>query len=513
MSDDDTLGPSSKQWPLYTLLIDQARVDESVRTSTYAGAGTTEDPFIVDWIVNDGGNPLNWSKSRRWAMTMSSALTCFVVAFGSSAYTGVMTELMMNFKASQLLITGGVSLYVLGFALGPLLWAPLSEIFGRQYVFIGSYLAFVVFCAATTADYNVASLLVFRFFAGAFGSGPLTNAGGVISDLFYADDRSIAIGVFSLAPAMGPTFGPFIGGYLGTDAGWRWVMGLVAILAGVSWIINVIVVPETYAPVLLKRRSEKLSKETGKVYKTVIDIQNGGSTHTKVLMTSLLRPCELLVVEPIVLFLSIYTAVVYGVLYLLFGAYPVVFQLERGWSPGKGGLPFLGIAIGMFIAVPSVLIINKWYVKEAAKTPDGLLEPEARLVGGIIGGITVPIGMFWFAWTTYESIHWLCPVAAGIPFGFGMTLIFQSVFAYLADAYGIYSASALAANTVLRSLFGAGFPMFTKKMYENLGTQWASSVPGFLGVACIPVPVILYIYGQKIRQKCKYASQTVGKSG
>lgn len=134
-----------------------------------------------------------------------------------------MTELMIHFEASQTLITGGVSLYVLGFALGPLIWAPLSEIYGRQIVFCVSYGAYAVFSAACTADRNVATLLVLRFFAGAFGSSPLTNAGGVISDVFEANERSIAMGVFSLAPAMGPTLGPFIGGYLGEDEGWRWV--------------------------------------------------------------------------------------------------------------------------------------------------------------------------------------------------------------------------------------------------------------------------------------------------
>lgn len=134
-----------------------------------------------------------------------------------------MRELMIQFRASDTLITAGISLYVLGFALGPLIWAPLSEIYGRQIVFAVSYGLYVLFSAACTADDGIATLLVLRFFAGTFGSSPLTNAGGVISDVFHADERSIAMGVFSLAPAMGPTLGPFIGGFLGQHKGWRWV--------------------------------------------------------------------------------------------------------------------------------------------------------------------------------------------------------------------------------------------------------------------------------------------------
>lgn len=226
---------------LFNLLFDQARIDDAVLTHAYQGKGDHEHPFIVTWIPSDTGNPLNWSKQARWRITLVSAVACFAVAFSSSAYTGetalssdyyqhscslligTMKELVLQFEASNTLITAGVSLYVLGFAVGPLLWAPLSEIYGRQLVFLVSYGFYVVFSIACTANRNVATLLVFRFLSGTFGSSPLTNAGGVISDLFPADERSVAMGVFSLAPAMGPTLGPFIGGYLGEAEGWRWV--------------------------------------------------------------------------------------------------------------------------------------------------------------------------------------------------------------------------------------------------------------------------------------------------
>ncbi|KAK7416886.1 hypothetical protein QQX98_004944 [Neonectria punicea] len=511
MSDDETLGPCPRRMSVWNLLFDQARVDDPVLHHQYRGKGTAEDPFIVAWIPDDPGNPHNWPTWLRWMITVVSAFTCFVVAFSSSAYTGTMTELMIHFEASDTLITAGVSLYVLGFALGPLIWAPLSEMYGRQIVFGFSYGAYAVFSAGCTADNGVATLLVLRFFAGAFGSSPLTNAGGVISDVFEANERSIAMGVFSLAPAMGPTFGPFIGGYLGEDEGWRWVMGLMAILAGFAWMLGVALVPETYAPVILKKRSQALSKEVGKVFKTELEVQGASLTPAQIVRTALYRPLALLFAEPIVLILSIYTAILYGTLYMLFGAYPVVFQLQRGWTPGKGGLAFLGIAVGMFAAVPTVALINRWYVKKARESK-GPLAPEMRLPGGMIGSIALPAGMFWFAWTTYSSVYWLSPVAAGVPFGFGLTLIFTAVFSYLIDAYTIYAASALAANTVLRSLFGAAFPLFTRQMYDKLGTQWASSLPGFLALACVPLPFVLWKHGPAIRKKCKYAARALAAS-
>lgn len=498
--------PIPKKHSLFRLVTDQARIDDDVLNYEYDGQGTIDNPFVVTWIPDDAGNPMNWSKGLKWSIALTVAVESFVTAFSSSAFSGCLRELVVHFEVSTTLITAGISLFVLGFALGPLLWAPLSEIYGRQVIFIITFGAFTAFAGGATADSTIATLLVLRFFAGAFGASPFTNAGGVIADIFPVNERGAAMGIFALAPSCGPTFGPWISGFLSEGAGWQWVMGLMTILAGVLWIFGALVVPETYAPVLLRKRAIELSRRTGKVYKTKIDIEKGEISLGKIISVALIRPWLLLFMEPIVLVLSIYMSIVYGTLYLLFGAYPIVFQLERGWSEGLGGLPFLGVAVGMVAAIMLGGPLNKLYIKAAAKN-GGIAPPEARLIGCMIGAFAIPIGMFWFAWTSYPSIHWLSPTAAGIPFGFGLTLIFLGITNYLIDAYTIFAASVLAANTVLRSFFGAAFPLFTRDMYETLGTQWASSVPGFLALLMVPVPFVLYKYGAIIRSKCVYASQ------
>ena len=175
-------------------------------------------------------------------------------------------------------------------------------------------------------------------------------------------------------------------------------MGLMGILAGVCWIFGLALVPETYAPFILKNRAQALSTRTGAVYVSVYERDGQSDTPIITLKKALWRPWQFLLVEPIVLILSMYTAIVYGTLYMLFGAYPVVFQLERGWSAGEGGLTFLGIAVGMVLALPTIAGINIWYIKVAQASSDGVAPPEARLPGGMLGGITVPAGMFWFAW-------------------------------------------------------------------------------------------------------------------
>jgi hypothetical protein len=281
----------------------------------------------------------------------------------------------------------------------------------------------------------------------------------------------------------------------------------MAIFTGVIWLTCAFLVPETYAPVLLRRRAEALSKKTGKVYKSSSDVEKGSSSIGSVFKTALTRPWILLLREPIVLLLSIYMAIIYGTLYMLFAAFPIVYQQGRGWSQGIGGLAFIGVAVGMIGAVAYSIWDNKRYNRVIDASESGIAAPEARLPPAFIGSIAIPVGLFWFAWTNSPSIHWIVSIIASAPFGFGIVLVFLSIMNYLIDAYLVYAASVLAANSVLRSLFGAAFPLFTSYMYANLGIHWASSVPAFLALACVPFPFLFYKYGAAIRKRCKFAAE------
>lgn len=240
--------------------------------------------------------------------------------------------------------------------------------------------------------------------------------------------------------------------------------GLMAIFTGALWIIGGLTIPETYSPVILRRRAKKMSAMTGKIYRSKIEVDYGFKTISAEFKTTLSRPWILLFTEPIVFLLSLYMAIIYGTLYMMFGAFPIVYQVERGWSAGIGGLAFCGVAVGMMIAVCYSLWDNKRYNATAAKH-NGAAPPEARLPPAIIGSICLPIGLFWFAWTNSPKVHWIVSIIATAPFGFGMVLVFLSIMNYLIDSYVLYAASVLAANSVLRSLFGAAFPLFTTCEY------------------------------------------------
>ncbi|OJD35687.1 mfs multidrug transporter [Diplodia corticola] len=493
--------------PHFKRVLDQAAVNDDIINAHYEGSGTDEDPYIVAWLDDDPVNPMNYPIAVKWTITGLVAIATLAVAFVSSAYSGGIKEIMIEFGVVQIIATLGISLFVLGFAIGPLIWAPMSELFGRQFLFFGTYALLTAFNAGAAGANSIASLIVLRFLAGSFGSSPLTNAGGVIADMFPAAQRGLATSLFAAAPFLGPVIGPIVGGFVGQTVGWRWVEGVMAVFTGVLWLVCGLIVPETYSPVLLRKRAAKLSKITGKVYLSRADAEQGKVTIGEAFKTALSRPWILLFQEPIVLLLSIYMAIIYGTLYMLFGAFPIVYQQGRGWSSGVGGLAFLGVAVGMIVAVIYSIWDNKRYVKVMQNSPSGFAPPEARLPPALLGSVAMPIGLFWFAWTNSPSVHWIVSIAAGAPFGFGMVLVFLSIMNYLIDAYLIFAASVLAANAVLRSLFGAAFPLFTTYMYADLGIHWASSIPAFLALACVPFPFLFYKYGPAIRSRCKYAAQ------
>ena len=491
----------------FHLVTSQSLVTPAVLHHRYKGSGTNDDPFLAEFIPADPRNPMHFSQFKKWSITLMVSFATLAVAFCSSAYSAAIKQVIDEFHCSEEVSILGTSLFVLGFALGPLLWAPMSELYGRQVLFIGTYAMLTTFNAGAAGANNVATLVVLRFLAGAFGSSPLTNAGGVIADMFPANERGLGMSVFASAPFLGPAIGPIVGGFVGETIGWRWVEGIMAIFTGTLCIAGALYVPETYAPVILQKRAAALSKLTGRTYISILEKKQGRKTPAQAFKIALLRPWALLFTELIVFMISVYMAILYGTLYMLFGAFPIVFQQVRGWSQGVSGLAFCGVAVGFALGVVYSMFDNRRYVRVERQAPGGEAPPEARLPAAMVGAVALPIGMFWFAWTCFPSIPWIVSIIGSAPFAFGMVLVMLSGMNYLIDSYTIYAASVLAANSVLRSLFGTAFPLFTTQMYGNLGVHWASSLPAFLTVACLPFPFLFYKYGEKIRMKCKYSAR------
>ncbi|KAJ5247128.1 MFS transporter cpaT [Penicillium chermesinum] len=441
-----------------------------------------QDPNIVDWDgPDDPENPLNWSKSKKLKATVSIALITLLTPLGSSMFAPGVIELVQDFHiTSTLLSSFVVSVYLLGYSIGPLLIAPLSEIYGRRIIFNVCNVIYVVFTILCAVAPEIGSLIVFRFFAGCAGSCPLTIGAGSIADMYVRERRGRAISSWAMGPILGPVVGPVAGGYLSQAKGWRWTFWVLAMASGAVTISSYFTIKESYAPTLLEKKAKKLRKETGNPnLRSVLD---RGKTPRELFMFSIVRPVKMLVFSPIVIMLSTYVALVYGYLYLLFTTISEVFTEQYHWSQGSVGLAYLGIGIGSLFGLSVLSATSDSLLKFLTRKHGGEPKPEYRLPPMIPGALLVPSGLFIYGWTAYYRTHWIVPIIGTSLLGLGMLLSFMTVSTYLVDAYTIYAASAVAANTVLRSLVGALLPL--------AGPRLAFS----------PLPIIFYLYGERIRK-------------
>lgn len=462
---------------------------------------------IVQYVPGDKENPKNRSPLFKWTATILLGLICFVVALGSAMPTGDLDRPRIYLGVSEeVIILASVTMFVLGFGIGPLAFAPLSEEIGRKPVYVvtlGLALVFIIPCALAK---NIATLIVCRLIDGILFSAPMTLVGGSLSDVWDAKDRGMAMAVFSAAPFLGPVMGPLFGGLLCDHAPtWRWIYWAILIIAGTVYIVFITVVPETHEATILKKRAAKLRKITGdESYKSLSELKV--RTLKQTAEDSLLKPIILLR-ELIVFLITMYMSVIYGLLYMFFFAYPIVFQMGKGFSATKTGVMFIPIGVGVIVSSFCAPFINKDYLRRAQPYKDRgeMPPPELRLIPMMIGCWFVPASLFAFAWSSYVRLSWAGPCFSGFAAGVGFLLLYNPANNYIVDLYQHYAASGLAAKTFVRSIWGACVPLFTIQMYKRLGDEWASSLMAFIALACCVIPFLFYIYGARIRAFSKYA--------
>lgn len=219
-----------------------------------------------------------------------------------------------------------------------------------------------------------------------------------------------------------------------------------------------------------------------------------------------LKPFKMLFVESIVLFMTIYMAFNFAVFYSFFAAFPYIFSGQYGFTPSQQGLTFISIALGCVIGFLAVVYIDRrTYPPLEAKYGVGVVPPEYRLYGAMVGCALNPLSLLWFGWAADAGVYWLSPVVAAVPFAVGNIMVYSSGALYIMNSYGsLHGASALSANSLLRYAGGGAFPLFTVQMFSGLGIGWASSLLGFVSVALVPVPWVLCKYGKRIRAHSQY---------
>jgi len=269
-----------------------------------------------------------------------------------------------------------------------------------------------------------------------------------------------------------------------------------SIQAGVTFTISIFLLRETNAAVLLAWKTARLQKETGNP--ALVSKMDRGLTPRQLFLRAIVRPIKLLILSPIVLLLSLLCAFVFGLLFLLFTTFPTVFEEQYHFSAGVSGLSYLGVGLGMAISLAAFATVSDKLQKALGDSPkpEGRLKPMAWVMPA------VPVGIFWYGWTAEKQTHWIVPIIGTFFFGFGVLWILMPSQLYLVEAFGPEAAaSSLAANVIMRLLFAAFIPLAGPSLYADLGLGWGNSVLGFIGVAFLPVPFLIYRYGGWLRER------------
>ncbi|KAG8985914.1 hypothetical protein FRB90_004367, partial [Tulasnella sp. 427] len=308
---------------------------------------TEQDAFLVKWDgPEDPENPKNWSVAYRWYITAVSGLLVLNATFASSAPAGVLQPLIERFHLSHILAVLTISLFIAGYCVGPLLWGPLTEQYGRKAILLFTFFVYTCFQVGGALARNTASVLVFRFLGGMFAASPLAASGAIIGDIWNADVRGQAMSIFALAPFAGPALGPIVGGYIAVSgASWRWLFWVLALFSGFCFLIILLTVPETYAPVILKKKAQRKRKETQDA-RWCAELEARKTPLKQRIENVLGRPFRMLATEPMLMALTLYLGFLYGCVYLCFEAYPVVFTVGHHLNAGQSGLTFLPLFSG-----------------------------------------------------------------------------------------------------------------------------------------------------------------------
>lgn len=479
-------------------------------------------------------SPFKWSAKRKSAMTWLSCIATALTAYTAGSYSSGSAQMQEEWNVSETAIAVGITVFTCGFGVAPMVLAPFSEINGRQPIFVGTGLLFVVFQLICAVTPTYGGMLVSRFLAGCCSSTFSTMVGGVVSDIYHAEDRNTAMAMFSGAALFGTGLGPTISGVVAHHTNWRWIFYLQVITCGTLMIFVVFFFKETRGSVLLSKKAKKLNKWIEKLeseghYGFMMPLSDDSMVDAKaapqrirwkvksdeerttlgrMIAISLYRPFHLLFTESVVFFFSLWISFSWAVLYLTFSAIPLVFTDSHGFNVQQNGAVFTALSVAAIlstlISVAQEYVARNYFTGKRRAIFDG---PEGRLYFSCVQSALLPIGCFWFGWTSFPSNHWILPTLGIGCATMGIFSIYLAVFNYLADTYHRYASSALAAQSFCRNLLAGAFPLFTPQMFRAMTFQGAGSFLGGFGALLTIVPWILVFYGPKIRARSKFASE------
>jgi len=471
---------------------------------------TDDGIVLVDWYTTDDPeNPQNWKLGKKCYATFLICIYTLAVYMGSSIYAPAIEGVIDDFGVSVQVASLGLSLYVLAYGLGPMIFSPLSEIpaIGRNPPYIITFFLFVMFTWPAGLVRNFGGLASLRFLQGFFGSPCLATGGASLQDMFNLIYMPYLIAIWALTATCGPALGPIISGFSVGPLGWQWSMWEIMFLAVPTFLAFFFFMPETNGATVLYHRAQRLRKLTGNTQlKAQSEIDQANLSVTALVLENLYRPLEMMILDPAVGFTAIYTALIYGIYYSFFESFPLVYVNIYGFTLGEQGLAFLSISVGVILAC-LIYCTYLYKVTIPYMKKNGFGAPERRLIPALVSTWLLPIGLFIFGWTARESVHWIVPTIGITLFTLGIFIVIQCIFVFLPLTYPQYAASLFAGNDFVRSALACGAIHFSRPLFGNLGLGRGISILGGLTCGCIVGLYALWYYGATLRARSKFSAK------
>lgn len=469
-----------------------------------------------NWL-NSPRHPFNWPLKKRWKNALIISVTGFLSTTGSSILVPAAPYMQdeWNVQSRELITLATTALYVLGLGFGPFVFAPVAELFGRQLAYASSMTGFCAFNLACCFAPNLPAMIVLRFFAGVFGSSGPGLGVATISDLFIPRERGRVISVYAIGPLLGPSLGSILGNYIVLTY-WRWTLRILTIAVGLNTLAVILFMNETYAPVLEKLWRERGcvdEEEESSVLKRALNVFRPHPEAKSVIVRTFTRPPRMLM-NPVCAIFVTYYAYIYSIIYVFLVSLPLLFArhdpptgvFSYNWPKETQGLSYLGLTLGFLSAAAVASQFADKIYKGCCKRYGTDGQPEYRLVLTQIGMLLFPIGVLIFAWTAQSQTHWIFPLIGNTLLAFGLMLAFNSIQNFVVDAFVPYSAAAMAAATLLRSVAGCVLPIFSDSLFINLGYGYGGTILACVSLPAIPAPFLLFMYGQRLRERYKFVN-------
>ncbi|KAJ9162287.1 MFS general substrate transporter [Coniochaeta hoffmannii] len=488
--------------------IETRRDVEALSPDPEKSSTTPSDPNLVTWTLPyDPDNPKTWTMRKKWAAVVIVSFFTLISPVSSTMIAPCMTAIGRDLNIpSQFDQALTLSIFLLAYAVGPLFLGPLSELYGRVPILQLFNLLYLFFNLGCGLARTRAQMITFRFFAGLGGSVSLAIGGGVLGDLFTAEQRGRAMSIYSLMPLLGPAIGPIAGAFVTARTTWRWVFHATTMADAAIQVAGLFFLRETYAPVLLKRRRRRLVRETGNTeLRTAYDTDDSAR---RKLATALVRPFRLLGTQVIVQTLALYLMFLYGQLYLQLSTFPKLWEQRYGESTEIAGLNYVSLGMGLWLGSQLCAPLqDRIYARMKRRAGVAVGRPEFRVPMMVPGAIMTPVGLLVYGWSAQYHVHWIVPNIGVLIMAAGTIVCFQCIQGYLVDTYTLYAASAVGAGTVMRSLAGFGFPLFGPYMFDRLDYGWGNTVLALVSVVVgWPAPILLWKYGERLRAKSPFAA-------